>query len=99
MFSPQISLSAYPLLKRIRFLDTIEDAFKKIYPDYFAFNYRKAKIDSSDKFFMEGKTQEIETLRSNKASRVSANNLEITLITLDSTKSTFYNIFVKSTAY
>ena len=99
LFSPQISLSAYPLLKRVRFLHTIESGFRKIYPDYFAFKYRKAKIDSSDKFFMEGKTQEIEILRLNKDSRVIANNLEITLITVESIKSDFYNIFYKSTAY
>jgi len=99
LYSSKISLSAYPLLKRVRILDTIETSFKRIYPDYYAFKYRKTKIDCSDKFLTERKTQEVESIRVNMDSRAAPNNLEATLVTVDSTRAAFLNVFDKSAAY
>ena len=99
VFSPEIRLSDYSTLKRVRILHTIERSFSKVYPDYFAFKDRKPKIDCSNTVFMERRIEEISIINSNIQSRGISNNFELILVTAETIKSVFLIILGKSEIY
>jgi hypothetical protein len=99
LFSADLRLSMYPLLKREALVHIIENSFSNVYPDYFIFKDRKPKIDCSNKVFMERKIEEISIINSNIHNRGIYSAFELILITAETIRSVFLIILGKSEIY
>jgi hypothetical protein len=99
LVSPELRLSAHSLIKRELIVDII-DNFEKVYPDYFAFKDRKAKIDCSDKSSVElRKTQEIATIRLNIQNKVVFDNVKQHVVIFGHIKFAFTYMLSESLIY